>query len=164
MVVVAIVLVVVGESPPPVDTLGFDDEHAAPSKARATTHAASPARRRVIGRSGERDGANGVEVSFVMPISTAGSPVRFTPIACSCGTTSPPGVIWCRKNARRARQSSLRMVAVPVESAAVTPTTVLPTSENVSFFSFRRSPSTATSTVWDCCPAANVSTVDASAT
>jgi hypothetical protein len=47
----AVVVLVVGEVPP-VDTLG-DEEHAAPSKARAKTHAATPARRRGIRRSGE---------------------------------------------------------------------------------------------------------------
>ena len=79
MVVVSTVVLVVGESPPPpVDTLGFDDEHAAPIKARATTHAASPARRREIRRSGEWDGCTVVEVELVMTVSTASSPVRFT--------------------------------------------------------------------------------------
>jgi hypothetical protein len=68
---------VVGESPPVV-TLG-EEEHAAPSKARARTHAASPARRCVIRRSGECDGFTMVEVRFVMTTS-CGSPVRFTKI------------------------------------------------------------------------------------
>ena len=52
VVVGAIVLLLVGESLP-VDTLGFDEEHAPASKARATTHAASAARRRGIRRSDE---------------------------------------------------------------------------------------------------------------
>ena len=79
VVVVAIVLVVVGESPP-VDTLGFDEEHDAPNKARATTHAASPARRRRIRRSGEWDVSKVVDAMFVMTVGTGGSPVRFTRI------------------------------------------------------------------------------------
>jgi len=77
--VVAVVLVVVAELPP-VDTFGDVEEHAAPTKARATTHAASPARRRGIRRRGERDGFTLVEVKFVMTISTGRSPVRFTKI------------------------------------------------------------------------------------
>jgi len=82
---VAVVLVVVGELPP-VDTLGDGEEHAAPSTARATTHAASPARRRGIRRSGEGDGFTLLEVKFVMTVSTGVSPVRFTKIEIARGT------------------------------------------------------------------------------
>jgi hypothetical protein len=87
--VVATVLSVVGELPP-VDTLGDGEEHAAPSNARATTHAASPARRRGIRRSGERDGFKVVEVRFVMTISTGGSPIRFTKIEIAAARAKAP--------------------------------------------------------------------------
>jgi hypothetical protein len=66
---------VAGESPPVV-TLGAD-EHAAPSKARATTPAARPARRYVLRGSGECDGFMVVEVKIVIRVGTHGNPVRF---------------------------------------------------------------------------------------
>jgi hypothetical protein len=72
--VVELVAFVVGELPP-VDTLG-DVEHAAPSKARATTHAASPARRRGIRREGEGEGEGFVvfRMKFIMTLSTEPRP------------------------------------------------------------------------------------------
>jgi len=81
VVVVPIVVLVDGESPPVV-TLGFDEEHPAPSKARATMPAASRARRRGSRRWDEWDGCGVVNVTLVMTITTSGSRVRFTRDRC----------------------------------------------------------------------------------
>jgi hypothetical protein len=75
VVLVGAVVLTLGGELPPVVTAGDVDEHAAPSAARATTHAASPARRRGIHRSVERDRFMLVAARFVIPVGTGGSPV-----------------------------------------------------------------------------------------
>jgi hypothetical protein len=54
-----------------VETVLAVEEHAAPSRARATTHAPSPALRRGMRPSGEEDGLAVVSLRFVIPLPTA---------------------------------------------------------------------------------------------
>jgi hypothetical protein len=90
VVVVTIVVVVVGESElPPVDTLGFDDEQAAPSRARPTTQATSPARKREVRRGVEWDGSEVAVVRFVMTRDTGRIPVRFTEVELAAASGEP---------------------------------------------------------------------------
>lgn len=51
-----------------------DEEHAAPSRARATTHAANPARRRGIRRGREGYRFTLVGVRFIMTLTTGREP------------------------------------------------------------------------------------------
>jgi hypothetical protein len=80
-VVAAVEVFVVEEVLVLVLTVLAEEEHAPASTASATTHAASPARRREVCRSREWDGFTLVGVRFVMVLTTGGSPVRFTEVA-----------------------------------------------------------------------------------
>jgi hypothetical protein len=85
VVVVTIVVVVVGESElPPVD-----DEQAAPSRARPTTQATSPARKREVRRGVEWDGSEVAVVRFVMTRDTGRIPVRFTEVELAAASGEP---------------------------------------------------------------------------
>ena len=72
--VAAVVDLVVTEVVVLVLTVLGDEEHAAATTARATAHAANPARRRGIRRSGERDGFTLVGVRFVITLTTGRDP------------------------------------------------------------------------------------------